>query len=128
MKNNFALCFLISVMVITLSGCVPLIIGAAAGGMGAYAVSKDTIQGETDKPYDLLWDAALRVSKIKGAIKEADVDKGYIEMEADSSRVGIKLIRLTHATTRLRIWARKYHFPNLDLAQDMYVKILEEAK
>ena len=25
-------------------GCVPLIIGAAAGGLGAYAVSKDTEQ------------------------------------------------------------------------------------
>jgi len=64
---------------------------------------------------------------VRGTITEEDRQRGYIALEADSSRVQIRLVRLTSATTRLRVKARKYHLPNLDLAQDLYVRILEEA-
>lgn len=124
-KYYWLLLFLFPVAV---SGCVPLIIGGAVGAVGAYAVSKDTIQGDTDKPYEGLWNSALTVSKIRGNIKEEDKARGYIALETDSSKVWIRLIRLTRATTRIRISARKLHLPNIDLAQDIYVKILEEAR
>ena len=113
---------------LNLLGCAPLILGTAAGALGAYVVSKDTIQGDTDKPYESLWDAALAISKIRGTIKQEDTRKGYIELEAERSRVWIRLIRLTRSTTRLKIAARRYHLPNLELAQDMYAKIMDEAK
>lgn len=128
MKKIVAFCFLIPFILLNISGCAPLIIGAAAGGLGAYAISKDTIQGETDKSYDRLWDSALMVSRIRGIIKQEDNARGYIELEADSSRAWIRLIRLTRATIRLRISARRYHLPNLSLAQDLFVKIMEGAK
>ena len=98
------------------------------GAAGAYVISKDTIQGNTDKPYDRLWSATVRIGRVRGTITEEDRQRGYIELEADSSRVKIKLNRLTSSTTKLRVSARKYHLPNLDLAQDLYVKILEEAR
>jgi hypothetical protein len=50
-----------------------------------------------------------------------------MKLEADSSKVWITFIRLTRATTRIRIAARKHHLPNLALAQDIYVKIVNEA-
>ena len=128
MKKIAVFYFLIPFVLLSILGCAPLIIGAAAGGIGAYATSKDTIQGETDKSYESLWNSALMVSKIRGTIKQEDSAKGYIELEADASRVWIRLIRLTRATTRLRISARKYHLPNMDLAQDMFVKIMEGAR
>jgi len=109
-------------------GCVPLIIGGAAGALGAYSVSKDTIQGETDKPYGALWSSAVMVSRIRGTIKQEDSTKGVIELGDGPNQVWIRLIRLTQATTRLRISARKYHLPNVELAQDLFVKIIEEAK
>jgi len=109
-------------------GCAALIIGGAAGALGAYAIGKDTIQGETDKPYDSLWSSAMAVARIRGVIKQENSLKGYIEMEASRSKVSIALIRLTQATTRLKIKARKYGFPNLQLAQDLYVRILEQAQ
>ncbi|MDP3042127.1 MAG: DUF3568 family protein [Candidatus Omnitrophota bacterium] len=105
-------------------GCVPLIIGAAAGGMGAYAVSKDTVQGDTDKNYEALWGSALRVASAYGTIQQENASTGYIELGAQSSKVWIKLVRLTQATTRVRVSARKYHFPNMELAQDIFVKII----
>lgn len=120
--------FLIPCIFVSILGCAPLIIGGAVGALGGYAISKDTIQGETDKSYDSLWEAALTVSKIRGEIKYEDKTKGYIELEADSSKVHVRLIRLTAATTRLRVQARKYHLPNLSLAQDIFVKIMEQAK
>ncbi|MFH1269651.1 MAG: hypothetical protein ABIH75_01150, partial [Candidatus Omnitrophota bacterium] len=71
--------FLILFLLVSISGCAPLIIGGAVGALGGYAVSKDTIQGETDRSYDSLWAAAYTVSKIRGEIKYDDKMKGYIE-------------------------------------------------
>ncbi|MFA5224700.1 MAG: DUF3568 family protein, partial [Candidatus Omnitrophota bacterium] len=105
-------------------GCAPLIIGAAAGGLGAYAISKDTVQGDSDKSFDLLWDSAVNVSKQYGITQQENISTGYIELTADSSKVWIRLIRLTRATTRIRVSARKFHFPNIELAQDLFVKIV----
>ncbi|PIQ91120.1 MAG: hypothetical protein COV71_01030 [Candidatus Omnitrophica bacterium CG11_big_fil_rev_8_21_14_0_20_41_12] len=109
-------------------GCAPLIIGAAAGGLGAYAISKDTVQGDTDKGYNGLWDSALNVSRAYGLIQQENASTGSIELGAKSSKVWIKLFRLTEATTRLKVSARKYHFPNMELAQDIFVKIITGAK
>jgi hypothetical protein len=111
-----------------LTGCAPLIIGAAAGGLGAYAISKDTVQGESDRSFEALWESAVTVSRIRGVIKQDDASRGHIELVVDGAYVWINIIRLTQATTRVRISARKYHLPKLDLAQDMYVKIVSEAR
>ncbi|MDD4938868.1 MAG: hypothetical protein PHE18_00470 [Candidatus Omnitrophica bacterium] len=116
-----ALCFLTMNL-----GCAPLIIGGAVGALGGYAASKDTIEGHTDKGYDNLWRSALTVARIRGQVREEDRVRGYIELEAESSRVYIRIVRLTAATTRIRVSARKYHLPNLALAQDIYVKIMEQ--
>lgn len=128
MKKIIAFSFLIPFLFLTISGCAALIIGSAVGMVGGYAISKDSIQGETDKSYDNLWGVALSVSKIRGQIKQENRTKGHIELEAESSKVYIRLIRLTAATTRLRVSARKYHFPNLSLAEDIFVKIMEQVK
>jgi len=105
-------------------GCAPLIIGAAAGGLGAYAVSKDTVQGDSDKNFDLLWESAINVAKLRGIIQQENVSTGYIEATVESSKVWIRLMRLTQATTRIKVSVRKFHFPNMDLAQDLFVKIV----
>jgi len=127
MKKFFSL--ILSLYFLSLiCGCAPLIIGAAAGGLGAYAVSKDTVQGDTDKDYDRLWGSALNIAGSRGLIQKEDASSGLIELGAESSKVWIKLVRLTQATTRLKVSARKYHFPNIELAQDIFVKIINGAK
>ena len=120
--------FIFSLLLLNILGCAPLIIGAAVGAVGGYAVSKDTVQGETDKPFDAFWNSALMVSRIRGVVKLEDYEKGYIELEVKPSKVWIRLIRLTQAATRIRVSARKYHLPDLELAQDIYVKIMEQVK
>lgn len=128
-KKGILYLFLAPLVLTVISGCLAgIIVGGAAGALGAYALSKDTIQGDTDRPYDKLWNAAIAVSRNRGTIKQEDSQKGYIELEVGPNKVWIRLIRLTRATTRLRISSRRHHLPNLDLAQDVYVKIVEEAR
>jgi len=110
------------------SGCAPLIIGAAAGSLGAYALSNDTVQGNTDKNYEALWDSALSVARAYGLIQQENAGTGDIELGVQSSKVKIKLTRLTQATTLIRVSARKYHLPNMELAQDIFVKIITGVK
>jgi len=123
MKKCFAFTLFLCLLPL-ICGCAPLIIGAAAGGLGAYAVSKDTVQGDTDKNYEALWSLALSVASAYGIIQQENAGTGCIELGVKSTKVWIKLIRLTQATTRLRVSARKYHFPNMELAQDIFVKII----
>lgn len=125
--KRIALFLFIPVIFISISGCAPLIIGGAVGALGVYAVSKDTIQGDTDKPYDSLWDSAVFVIASKGAIKQEDKTKGHIELKDNSSQIYIRMIRLTRSTVRIRVSARKYHLPNLNLAQEIFTKIMDGA-
>jgi hypothetical protein len=118
---------IIFLMLLNISGCAPLIF-VAAGGVGVYAISKDTVQGDSDTPYESIWDAAIRVSKIRGTVKKEDYNRGVIEADANPNRIWIRFERLTPSTTRIKISARKYHFPNINLAQELFIKILEEAR
>ena len=109
------------------SGCVPLLVGGAAA-IGTYAVSSDSMQGDTDTNYDDLWKTAQTVIKTRGSITAEDKTKGHLEAEIEGNRVIIKLIRVTKATTRLRISARnKFKLPNIKLAQEIFVKVLDQA-
>ncbi|MDP2928304.1 MAG: DUF3568 family protein [Candidatus Omnitrophota bacterium] len=123
MRKFFAFVLILCLLPLV-CGCAPLIIGAAAGGLGAYGVSRDTVQGDMDKNYEALWESALNVARTYGLIQQENAGTGYIELGAQSSKVWIKLVRLTQATTRVRVSARKYHFPNMELAQDIFVKII----
>ena len=125
MKKVLFCLILGTIFFINISGCVPLIVGGAVGALGGYAISRDTIQAETDKPYEDLWGSALTISRSRGTIIEENPSGGYLELKIDASRVWIRLIRLTRATTRLRVSARKHRFPNLSLAQDLFVRITE---
>jgi len=119
---------LVPFILVSVAGCAPLIIGAAAGGLGAYAISRDTVQGDSDKSYEALWESAVNVAGTRGMIQQENASSGYIELSAESSKVWIRFIRLTQATTRIKISARKFHFPNIGLAQDLFIKIITGAK
>lgn len=116
------------ILLLNIYGCAPLLLGVAIGGVGIYAVGKDTVQGETDKSFDALWKAALTVSRIRGEIKQENYSQGYIGLQSEASHIWIRLMRLTRTTNRLKVSARKYHLPNQSLAQELFVKILEEAR
>ncbi len=129
MKKFAVRLFIIPLILISVSGCLaPIIVGGAVGALGGYAISKDTVQSETDTPYDNLWNSAVQVARIRGVIEQEDSLRGYLKVKVEASEVQIRLVRLTRATTRMRISARRYHLPNLNLAEDIFVKIMEGAQ
>ena len=129
MKKFAVRLFIIPLILISISGCLaPIIVGGAVGVLGGYAISKDTVQSETDTPYDNLWNSAVQVARIRGVIEQEDSLRGYLKVKVEASEVQIRLVRLTRATTRMRISARRYHLPNLNLAEDIFVKIMEGAQ
>jgi len=127
MKKVLVCLFLLPLIIFTSCGCAPLLIGAAIGGVGVYAVSKDTVQADTDKAYDCLWEAALTVSRIRGEITYEDYGQGSIKLKSGFSRICIRVIRLTRSMNRLKVSARTSGFPSRNLAQDILTKILEQA-
>ena len=128
MRKKTAFVLLACVLCVSMAGCAPLIVGAAVGVAGGYAVSRDTVQGDSDKSFESLWNAAIEVSKYRGVVKKDDFKRGTIEVLADSSKVWIQLIRVTDTATRLRVSSRKFRFPNLALAQELFTKIIDVAK
>jgi head-tail adaptor len=127
MKRLTVLLLLIPFLAVGLSGCVPVFL-MAVGGVGVYATSKDTIQGDTDTPYEALWDAAMKVARIRGTILQEDFNRGYIEVDAKPNKIWIRFERVTAAATKIKVSARKYKLPNIDLAQEVFIKIVEETK
>jgi uncharacterized protein YjdB len=127
--NRIIVLLLAGILCVFSSGCAPLLVGAAVGGVGMYAASKDSIQGDTDILYEDLWDSSVRVAGMVGKIKKMDASVGAIELDTlENSQVWIKLVRLTRATTRLRVAARRHRLPNLTLAQDIYMKIVNGTR
>ena len=86
------------------------------------------MQGDSDKKFDLLWESAINVANQLGIIQQENISTGYIVLTIDSSKVWIRIIRLTQAITRVRVSARRYHFPNIELSQDIFVKIVSEVR
>lgn len=127
MKKTCALLLLIPFLVFGSSGCIPVFL-MAVGGVGVYAVSKDTIQGDTDTPYETLWDSASKVARIRGTVLQEDFNRGYIEVDAKPNKIWIQFVRVTPTATKVRVSARKYKLPNIDLAQEVFIKIIEESK
>ena len=127
MKKLLVLFVLMPFLVTGLSGCVPVFL-MAVGGVGVYAISKDTIQGDTDTPYEALWDSALKVARIRGTVLQEDFNRGYIEIDSKPNKIWIQFVRVTASATKIRVSARKYKLPNIDLAQEVFIKIIEEAK
>lgn len=87
MKKFILLPVLTVFLFLNISGCVPVLIGGA-GALGGHAISRDTIKGNSDRPYKNIWSSALRVARIKGKITKENRDSGEVEFEVRPNGVG----------------------------------------
>lgn len=97
---------------------------AAAGG---YAISPDTVQGDTDRDFDRVWDAAIDIISIMGVINSQSHDLGKISAIVNGARINVTLSQLTKAAVRLKVEARKTGFPSPDNAQNIFIKIMDRV-
>ena len=109
-----------------LSGCVYMVIGGVAAA-GGYAVTRDTIQGETDKKFDDVWQAATDIVAVMGTVKSESYELGKLEGIVNGARVNLSVSQLTPSTVRLTVKARKFIFPSIANAQNIYVKIMNRV-
>ena len=109
------------------SGCIYIVAGTV-GALGGYAISKDTMEGITERSYSNIWDTSLKVLSIMGNVISEDKKKGIIEAEIDSSSAKVFMEELAPKVVRLTVTSRKLLLPNIKLAQKIYVKIIEHSK
>ncbi|MFH1406808.1 MAG: DUF3568 family protein [Candidatus Omnitrophota bacterium] len=113
--------------VLTLSGCAPaIILGVGAGAAGGYAISKDTVKADVDKPYEEVWTRSIAVLKDMGTMIVEDKIRGKAEAIIEEAHVWVTVKEVTERTTELKVKARKNWLPKVELAHKISVKILEK--
>ncbi|QAT16476.1 hypothetical protein BU251_01390 [Candidatus Velamenicoccus archaeovorus] len=126
MKKKTLLSFLIlGVLTVFLNGCVWLIVGGV-GAVGGYTVTRDTIQGEYDVKFDDAWRAAQSVCSILGTVGNRDSSAGTVEATIDRAKVRVQIFQITPESIRLKVKARRGIFPRLGMAQNVFVKIVQQ--
>ncbi len=121
--RNVFFFILLMLGIVTLNGCVYLVIGSV-GALGGYAISSDTVQGTVEKDYHEVWDAAESVVNIMGRITRQNENSGRLEAIVNNARVTIGVAQFTPKLVRLTVRARKSFFPSISTAQDVYIKII----
>ncbi len=126
-RSLWAVSALLSSLLI-FSGCAIFLLGA--GAAGGLAISKDTIEGTAERPFDRVWNAGRDVIKQEGFIRLENKGAGTIEAEIRKSRVKFEALQITDKTVRFRVEARKTHnlIPDMDLANELYNKIFQKIK
>lgn len=111
---------------LALSGCIYLVVGGI-GAVGGYIASPDTVEGVTEHEADLVWDTAVEIVSIMGLIEDQNEESGIIFANMSAAKVTVKIISLSPNVTRVSVKARKAYLPNISLAQDVYVKIMDRV-
>jgi len=109
------------------AGCAPLLL-ATAGAVGGYAISRDSVTIDLDRPWDKVWSACLEETRAQGRIKREDPASGRIDAIVKETDVAINLEQLTPATVRVVIRARKRLLPKVDVAQRVGIGIARRIK
>ena len=125
MKQGVLFVFLAS-WVLSASGCAVILLGA--GAAGGYAISKDHVQGDTDRPFARVWDESLSAAHKEGVVNLQDRTHGKIEANVENAVVKITVDQLTDRTVRLIVSARKYGMPSQATAQKLFVKIWDRLE
>ncbi|MBF0619532.1 MAG: hypothetical protein HQL19_05135 [Candidatus Omnitrophica bacterium] len=109
------------------SGCVYLVVGAV-GVVGGYVVSPDTVEGTTARAIEEVWDSTKEICGIMGKIVEELPSGNQLVATINGSQVTVSLIAVNASTTKLTVKARKAFMPKIDVAQDVYSKIVNKME
>ena len=63
--------FFLIIGIPALSGCAPVLL-MAAGAAGGYAVTRDSVTVDLDRPAERVWTAVVEETKQQGQIKKED--------------------------------------------------------
>ena len=123
LTRGFAGVILAVALALGTSGCVYVVVGAL-GAVGGYVVSPDTVEGTVNNSFGETWDAAKEITKVMGTIVEENESAGQVVATISGTRVTVTLLTVNASTTKLSVKARKSFMPKIDVAQDVYTKIV----
>ncbi len=126
-KKNIFLLLAVSAFCLFSSGCIYVLAGGL-GAVGGYAISPDTVEGESESSYDAAWDSAVDILGIMGTVNAKDYKAGTIDATVDGSKVNMDISQISSSDVRLRVKARKNMLPNIKVAQDVFVKVKKKIK
>ena len=126
MKSLVKVYLVLALVTLTFSGCAPVLL-ATAGAVVGYAVSRDSVTMDLDRPRDQVWGACLEETKRQGNLKREDRLRGRIDARIRETDVTLTLEQLTPSTVRVVIRARKHLLPQVDVAQRLGVAIARRA-
>ena len=111
-------------LVIVLSGCAALLIGA--GAAGGYAISRDSITNHFDLPMSHVFRVSREAVSDVGLITVEDERRGFIKALVEGANVTVTVKPVSEKTVELKVKARNNLFlPKIDIAQTVYNRIIE---
>lgn len=125
-SKNLKFAATLAALAFAASGCAPIFL-VSAGAVAGYAVSRDSVTVDIDKPRETVWKACLEETQRLGAIKKHDQPNGRIDAQIQKTDVVVTLEQLTASTVRVAIRARKNLLPQLELAQRLGFNIARRA-
>lgn len=122
--STVALCC--AVVAAFVAGCAPMLL-MTAGAVAGYAVSRDSVTVDLDRPIDSVWTACVEETGEQGVIKREDRPNVRLEARIQRTDVVVTLEQLTPATVRVVIRARKNLLPQAHIAQRLGIGIARRA-
>lgn len=118
----------LSLCLLLVTGCVPLLIGAGAGIAG-YSLSNDAATGNVKTEYRVLWDMCLdKLDVMEAEILSADESKGMIKVKMAEHNVSVKINSVNVNTQRLKVSARQLLMPKAQFAQKVFLKLVADLQ
>lgn len=116
-----------SAMILLSSGCGVVVI-AGLGALGGYVISPDTVEGILGYSEGELYASTEDVLSIMGTVTEQTKSLGHVQANLSGIRVTVDVLPTSKSTTKLRVKARKWIFPKMAVAQDVYIKIVRKLQ
>ena len=113
------------VLSVSLTGCVYMIVGGV-GAMGGYIVSPDTVEGMAEYDSAAIFNAAKEVLSVMGKIEEENPEGGLLTAKVAGSKVTVMVTSVNEHMSKLQVKSRRSFFPRIAMAQEVYVKIMNE--
>ena len=102
---------------------------AALPVMAAFTfTARDYAQETFDVTAQMAYDAGLRAIKIAGKVKEENRDSGVISAEVNGASVTLRLKKLSEKSTQVTISARKFGFPQAEIASGVMYRLKEQLR
>jgi len=89
-------------------------------------ISKDSVQQIIDAGFEHTYEISLEVVKRMGTITQQDASNGVIKANINGSAVALILRKGAGNKTEITISARKYMFPEMDIAGGVLYQILDK--